>query len=408
MFVFITFLSALLAGGYHYELYTWNSKQENILIKNGTLFDAKSGDTRANPGILITSGIIQCIGAQCEVPVGVKTIDATGKSIMPGLIDLHGHFFSSSSTHSHFIKMLWEQIRFLPKARAELIESGITSYRSLGDISPQIFDLKHALKSNRLAGPRLFISGPIFTVSGGHPTQRKDISPWVMKNMTFQSDDPEQVIAKVLQLAQLGTDGIKVVYQGYADHEGDVAMPRMSLDTLKAISQTARDNGMWVAVHSGSASETLEAVDVGISTIEHGIRHGNLINNTLLERVVDKNVVYVPTLGREPQGHLNISRLISANVLIGVGTDSPVRENGKSSYYQELKRLVDAGMSAKEVILAATKNGAQALKMSDKLGTIESGKYADLLIVDGEPWNNITDIEHVTTVIIDGRIAHSQ
>lgn len=410
VFIFILFLlilSGLLLGAlYHHELYTWESSENSLWIKNGELFDGTSDTHIANPGILVHNGLIQCMGDNCNVPADIKVIDAFGKSIVPGLIDLHGHFFSSRhpSSYDGMIGSIWDQIRFMPASRESLLQSGITSYRSVGDVAPAIFDLKHKLNSFEIAGPRMFISGPIFTVDGGHPTTRKDIPAWVLEQMTVRSDNPNFVTQKVKELAEKGVDGIKVVYQGHVENTNDISMSRMSKETLSAIITAAKENDLWVAAHTGSQSETIEAINAGITTIEHGIRHGNLIRQATLNKVIANNIVYVPTLGREPFGHLNISALSDANVLIGVGTDGPIKESNGISYYNELKRLVKAGLSDTDALIAATRNGAIGLKQLDNIGTIEQGKYADLLIINGKPWENIEEIEKIDTVIISGRI----
>ncbi|MBA6232495.1 MULTISPECIES: amidohydrolase family protein [unclassified Colwellia] len=120
---------------------------------------------------------------------------------------------------------------------------------------------------------------------------------------------------------------------------------------------------------------------------------------------MSNNIVYVPTLGREPQGHLNIAALNQSGVMFGVGTDSPVEMNDGNSYRNELSRMVNAGLSDVEALIAATRNGAIALGKSKELGTIEVGKFADILLIDGQPWQDITELKNVEMVILSGRIA---
>ncbi|ESP90666.1 MULTISPECIES: amidohydrolase family protein [Pseudoalteromonas] len=407
VFLIISGLALVLA--YKHDLYTWEKPQQNMWIQGGTLFDATSEFATSNPGILVTDGKIACLGESCNVTEKTLIIDATGKSIMPGLIDLHGHFFGGKeqSKHDNMLNTIWAQLRFLPSVRQDLIQAGVTSYRSLGDIAPAIFDLKKSLSQDKLAGPRLFVAGPIFTVAGGHPTQRKDMPAWVLKQMTFQSDSPEQITTQIEQLMSQGIDGIKVVYQGHTDSVNDIEMPRMSRETLATITSLAEKNGLWVAAHTGGQNETIEAINTGVTSVEHGIRHGNIIRQETLDAVTNNQVTYVPTLAREPKGHLNIPHLAQSDVMLGVGTDSPVKVHGQYSYHMELKRLVDAGLSDTQAVIAATRNGAIALKKSKQLGTIEQGKLADILIINGYPWDNISDIEKIDTVIINGRIGYS-
>ena len=223
--------------------------------------------------------------------------------------------------------------------------------------------------------------------------------------MTVQSDDPIYVKQQIATLAKEGIDGVKVVYQSHTNSEGVVTMPRISNETLQAITSAAREHGLWIAVHTGTPEETDEAIAAGITTIEHGIRHGNLIEAKTMQKIIDNNIIYVPTLGREPQGHLNIAALNQSGVMFGVGTDSPVEMNDGNSYRNELARMVNAGLSDVEALIAATRNGAIALGKSKELGTIEVGKFADILLIDGQPWQDITELKNVEMVILSGRIA---
>jgi len=411
LFIYFIFLSIFITGivmfAYQKDLYVWDNPQQNMWIANGQLFDGTSEKAIKNPGILVSNGKVACIGSTCKMPADVIHIDASGKGIIPGLIDLHGHFLSAKAegTKQSIPEMIWDQLRFLPSVRRELIAAGITSYRSLGDVMPAIFMLKQELNAQNIAGPRIYIAGPIFTIKGGHPTQDKRIPSWVIERATVQSDDPVYVKQQIAALAKQGVDGIKVVYQSQTNEHGIVTMPRISKETLQAITSEARKHGLWVAVHTGTPKETDEAIAAGITTIEHGIRHGNLIETKTMQKIVENNIVYVPTLGREPQGHLNIVALNRSGIAFGVGTDAPVEMINGNSYRKELSRMVNAGLSDVKVLLAATKNGAAALGKSNELGTIEVGKFADILLIDGQPWHDITDLKKVDMVILSGRIA---
>jgi len=329
-FIYLSLLIFIITGSfiisYQNNLYVWESPQQNMWISNGQLFDGTSEQAINNPGILVENGKISCMGSSCKVPQNAILIDATGKGIVPGLIDLHGHFLSAKAegVEQSVPAMIWDQLRFLPSVRRELIEAGITSYRSLGDVMPAILQLKQELDEQNIAGPRVFVAGPIFTINGGHPTQDKRIPSWVVERATIQSDDPVYVKKQIDSLAKQGIDGVKVVYQSHTNRKGVMTMPRISYETLQAITSSARKHGLWVAVHTGTPAETNEAIEAGITTIEHGIRHGNLIDSKTMEKIIENNIVYVPTLGREPQGHLNIAALNQSGVAFGVGTDSPV------------------------------------------------------------------------------------
>ena len=383
-----------------------------IFVRGGTLFDGTSTRPRPNPGIVVRGGKISCIGVACEASADAIEIDATGLAVVPGLIDLHIHFMATTRDNADLSlpRLIWDSIRFRPDVRRKLLKAGVTSVRDVGGPQDVMFDLKGKLSNGEIAGPRMFIAGPIFTAPGGHPTYGGN-DPNRMRvggDMAFQSDDPEAVRREVERLAERGVDGIKAVFHGVVSDTGDVLQPTLSAATLEAIIETANAHDLWVAVHVGPRSEAGIAAELGATTVEHGVRNGNLVDEETLRRLVETDVVYVPTLGREPEGHLNIPALYEAGVTIGVGTDTnnPEMSYGES-YHQELRRLVDAGMPASAVLLAATRNAARGLGASAELGTLEPGKFADILLVRGEPWLDIGHLRNIDTVIQNGKIVVS-
>lgn len=383
---------------------------EEMYIYGGMLFDGVDGEAIPNLGILLKDGVIFCIGRSCEASTKAISIDATGLSILPGLIELHGHFFAQTKENAELSipAFIWNTAQAKPDVRRKLLEAGVTSFRSVGDPRDAILSIKTSLENGELGGPRLLVAGPIFTAPGGHPAIRgQDPNIGGIGGlMTFQSDDVSAVQNEAETLASQGVDGFKAVLHGVVSGDGEVALPTLSLATLSAIAEVAKSNNFWLAVHVGQTSQhVIDAVNAGASSIEHGVRGGNLINEEALELLVNNKVVYVPTLGREPLGHLNIAALYDAGVIIGVGTDTnnPEMSFG-DSYHIELSSLVDAGLPPNEALLAATKNGAYALRKSDHIGTIEEGKFADLILVEGAPWEDITELRNVVITIQAGHI----
>jgi enamidase len=287
----------------------------------------------------------------------------------------------------------------MPDRRRESLEAGVTSVRQLGDPSDTILEVRRMLEAREIAGPRLFVAGPIFTAPGGHPALGgRDPNPSGLGGfMTFQSDDPAAVRAEIARLASRGVDGIKAVLHGAVSEDGKRVLPTLSDETFEALIAEAKAHDLWVAVHVGPAHQTGQAARAGATTVEHGVRSGHRIDEATLQALVDNGVVYVGTLGQEPDGHLAIPALYAAGVLLGVGTDI-------DDYHDELGRLAAAGVPPAEVLIAATRNGARALHRDADLGTIERGKFADIVLVRGTPWTNIADARNVVAVVQDGRI----
>lgn len=370
---------------------------QEIAIRGGTLFDATGTEPRPNSLVVLRDGVIACIGAECAASEDALEIDATDLAILPGFIDLHRHFFGSREQRS-LLAQIWDSARMMPAKRRALLEQGITSIRQLGDPRDAILDVKRMLAAREIAGPRMFAAGPIFTAPGGHPAYggRDPNSSGVGGPMTFQSDDPAAVRAENSRLAARGVDGIKAVLHGNVSADGRV-LPTLSDATFEALVAEARACGLWVAVHVGPAQQTALAARAGAATVEHGVRQGNRIDETTIRALLDNDVIYVATLSMEPDGHLAIPALYEAGVLLGVGTD-------EADYHDELARLVAAGVPAADVLIAATRNGARALRRDAELGTIERGKLADIVLVRGTPWTNITHAREIAVVIQGGYV----
>jgi enamidase len=287
----------------------------------------------------------------------------------------------------------------MPAKRRELLEAGVTSIRQLGDPRDAILEVKRMLGARELEGPRLFVAGPIFTAPGGHPAYGgRDPNPSGVGGLfTFQSDDPAAVRAEVALLASQGVDGIKAVLHGSVSEDGQRVLPTLSEATFEALVAEAKAHDLWVAVHVGPAHQAGQAARAGATTVEHGIRSGNTIDEADLKALVDNGVVYVATLGHEPDGHLAIPTLYAAGVVLGVGTD-------EGDYHDELGRLAAAGVPSADVLIAATRNSARALHRDAEIGTIEQGKLADVVLLRGTPWIDIADARNVVAVVQDGYV----
>lgn len=401
--------SVVLYFQYEKDLYVpSDSHVTDIMLRGGTLFDGIKTMPIPNPGILIRDGKISCISEHCEPRIDAIEIDATGNAIVPGLIDLHIHFMATTAENVDLSvpRLIWNTARFRPDVRRKLLEAGITTVRDVGGPQDAMLDLKRMLANAELAGPRMNVVGPIFTAPRSHPTRdgKDPNNSGIGGKMTFQSNDPASVRREVNRLAKRGVDGIKAVLHSTAA-DSEQPLPTLSRSTLNEIIQTAKENNLWTAVHVGPQGDTGIAAELGATTVEHGVRMGNLIDDETLRSLLENDVVYVPTLGREPLGHLNIPALFENGVAIGVGTDTNNAEMSfGESYHLELEHLVEAGLPPADVLIAATRNGARGIGSLDDLGTIEVGKYADLLIIQGEPWIEIKDLRKIKAVILDGRI----
>lgn len=274
--------------------------QGRLVIRGGTLFDGTGASPQPGALIVIEADRIACVGTDCGIPEDARVIEADGLAVLPGLIDLHIHFGAPAGQdlERSFPSLMWDYARQRPGVRRAFLEAGVTTIRSVGDVVGtfgSILDVRHQVASGQLAGPRVYAVGPLFTAPEGHPagTIYKG-NPFLIENATRQVADPEEARIEIRELAGKGVDGIKAVYDGFGGR-----IPRLSLEVLQAIAEEAHRQGLWVAVHTGSAQEVYEAVRAGADTIEHGPLDGSSLDAETIALMRSRDVTYVPTLAVE-------------------------------------------------------------------------------------------------------------
>jgi imidazolonepropionase-like amidohydrolase len=413
-----------------------------LIIRGGMLFDGTGQPPRENVTIVIEDERIRQIGTEPVSMTPATIIQASGLAIVPGLIDLHVHFGALLRPDTSWVpRWLWHLVLenwlaplLLHRRLGGYLAEGDTTLRSLGDVIDAPGDvllLRQQQALGHLRGPRLVTVGPVFTAPDGHPvgTMARG-NTQVQEKSARQVTDPEIARDEVRQLIKRGVDGIKVIYDGGGGH-----LPRLAFPALTAIVQEAHQQGVWVAAHTGSAQEVDEVVQAGVDTVEHGARDGSVLLPETLEVMRTRQVTFVPTLvaynwlarlrgvkrrppffSREVWQRMrqlierltpevmrtiqeNVQAAYAAGVPIGAGTDV-----GQPMLHRELKLLVEAGLSPEAALLAATRTAAQALHMDEMLGTIVPGKCADLVLLEGRPWEQIAAIDAIRCVIQAGRI----
>ena len=228
---------------------------------------------------------------------------------------------------------------------------------------------------------------------------------FLVENGTRQVTDSETAVNIVNELAALGLHGIKAVYD---DQNGSI--PKLKGDILQTIIEAAHQKNLWVSVHTGTTSDVKEAVEWGADMIEHGA--GDPLDSAIIALLKEKGILYVPTLVsaeanldgefQESIPFKNVQKLIEAEVALGVGTDVYEQMEFGSSLLRELELLVEAGLSPEDVLRAATSQAALSLKLDNLIGNIEAGKRADLILLDGKPWEDISTLRKPKTVIQAG------
>ena len=396
----------------------------DILITNARIFDG-NGTTLHQGSIAIADGRITSV---TDISVGTPAliqIDATGMTVMPGLIDTHRHLLLSLMLDESFASSpstealdRWVE-REIPQALRQYLESGITTVLATADFFPTIVEIQRRVARGELLSPRLFVAGAAFTAPDGHPAVTIcQADPWCRAHFAVETDDEDTARAKVREQVAAGVDVIKVVYDGSRGAKLDDAV-------FRAITDEAQRSQIPVVVHTLSVEDMIKAVDLGASRLVHTPVRGGIFGTEASRALIDAGVPIATTIsplapvaddteavhtpwGEEytpsteallEQGLSNVRQLWDDGVVVAFGTDLPRSPSEDLDF--EVRTLSDV-LSSKEILQALTRNAAEFMNLAADLGTLEKGKIADVLIVEGDPLADVSRLADVRVVIKDG------
>jgi imidazolonepropionase-like amidohydrolase len=407
-----------------------------LAITNGTIIDGLGGDPRTGMTLLIENERITALGRQSEVaiPRGAQVIDAMGGSILPGLIDTHVHFTMEFPDVLRGL-LTPPSLRLLlaiPRMRATL-EAGVTTVR---DAAGAPAGLKMAVERGIIAGPRMQVAISLISQTGGHGDgfypccadigffggSFTDIPNGV-------ADGVEEVRKAVREVLRAGADWIKLATTGGVLSTSDApTSSQLTVDEIATAVYEAAAQEKRCMAHAQGSQGIKNALQAGVVSIEHGV----YLTEELIDMMLRQGAYLVPTLIAPlsviefSQGHPDLlppmmaikavsvveahqksfRMAVEAGVKIAMGTDSGVGRHGENG--KELQLMVKNGMTPMQAIQASTAEAAQLLHLKDELGTLEVGKLADVIIVDGDVLNDIASIANpanVKLVLKDGLAA---
>jgi imidazolonepropionase-like amidohydrolase len=395
-----------------------------IAVKAAHMVDVRGGALVDNAVVLISGDRITAAGANLAIPPGAEVIDLGNKTLLPGLIDTHTHITGNPEDSGYGIIAKSIPRIALTGARNALVtlRAGFTTIRDVGADGYTDIGLRDAINDGDVPGPRIAASGPPLGITGGHCDDTLH-APQYNSSALGVADGVEEALKVTRRNIKYGADVIKICATGGVLSFGDD--PRTSqytLEELKAIIGDAHRLGRKAAAHAHGGDGIKLSVLAGVDSIEHG----SYIDDEGIKLMKEHKTYLVPTLylgnwlieNAEaiklpkplldkakvvlPQARVNIGRAIKAGVPIAFGTDAAVYPHGLNA--REFAVLVKLGMTPIQAIRTATLNASDLLGWSDKVGTIEAGKFADLIAVDGEPLKDVKVLEQVQWVMKGGAV----
>lgn len=411
-------------------LFTASLAAQKTYIWCGTLIDGQANEPRKNMTIIVENNKISSVEAGFARPgINDKSIDLKSKTVTPGWIDMHVHLEHETNPNRYMETFTYNPADFAfqsVKFSEVTLMTGFTTVRDLGGTGVNIA-LRNAINKGLIKGPRVYTSGKSIATTGGHadPTNgyRKDLmgNPGPTEGVANGADDCRQAVR---QRYKDGADLIKITATGgVLSVAKSGTNPQFTEEELKAIVETAKDYGFKVAVHAHGAEGMKRAIRAGVNSIEHGsfmddeaiqlfkqygtwyvptITAGQSVGDSAMKPGYYPPVVVPKALEIGPKIKSTFAKAHKAGVKIAFGTDAGVYKHGLN--WLEFVYMIESGMSAMEAIKSATINAAELLGEKDRLGSIEAGKLADIVAVDGDPTKDPTVFGKVVFVMKDGII----
>jgi imidazolonepropionase-like amidohydrolase len=398
-----------------------------VAVHAGRLIDGTSTTVRERVTVLIGGGKVISVQDGFQASTGVRVIDLRTSTVMPGLIDAHTHITFEGQGNAIVRAVTETPLDDAVKSTVyatRTLEAGFTTIRNVGAEGGADVALKRAIESGLVEGPRIWTARTTLSITGGHGDQgglRPDlwVAPTWMDGIVDSADEARKAVR---YQHKYGADLIKITATGGVLSIGDSGDAQQFTDEeMRAIVEASHLLGMKVAAHAHGKKGIEAAIKAGVDSIEHGTysdaatfalfkEHGTYLVPTILAGKTVAEMATVP-------GYLHptvqakaarigpliqdmFKRAYAAGVKVAFGTDSGVSNHGENA--REFQYMVEAGMPAIEAILAATRAGADLIGASDRIGSIQAGRFADLIAVAGNPLTDISEMRKVTFVMKGG------
>ncbi len=404
------------------------STAEPVAIIADRVIDGVGSAARANTVVVVDGERIVAVGDRSVIPAGATVIELPGRTLMPGFINCHEHplMYGDDYQNAHLqASSAYKALMGLAALQRQLL-AGWTTVRVMGDADVHYAnqDIRRAVESGVFIAPRLTGAGHYISITGGGGDVNYFSPEQTVIADGLVADGPEEIRKAIRQEIKYGSDWIKLLvtgaYQSVGDDPRNVAF---SPEELEAAVSEADRHGVPVAAHAHATDGIKQAVAAGVRSIEHG----TFIDDEGIRMMAAKGTFLVPTIyvgdyytegdklrAQDKQDDYAthqrakfldaVGRAHKQGVKIAVGVDLGGYMTDPVVFVREMAVLVEAGLTPMQAIQAGTRVGAELLRWDDRLGTVEPGKFADLVAVAGNPLDDMKALEHVEFVMIGGNV----
>ena len=396
---------------------------EITAIRAGKLIDGIGDSAADNVIILITGDRITDVGTDVRIPSNATVIDLSGYTVLPGLIDTHSHILLTPENPAGspvlYKSIPYRTVEGVLAVKLNL-EAGFTTLRDIDSEGANFADvgIRDAINDGLIPGPRLQVATMALSITGGHMNVT-GLAPHIeVPQLATIADTPYEQIKEIRRQIKYGADWIKLYATGTLRHinrETFEPLNQVTLEEVKMIVAEAKRWNIPVSAHAYGGEGATNAILGGVRSLEHGFA----LTDEQLQMMVDNGTywsptltVYLPSNPREEndpftrrivESHKDtFGRALKMGVKIAFGTDVGGFEHGKGA--QEFKLMVDYGMTPMQAIKSATMTAAELMRLEKSIGSIETGKYADIIAVRGNPLDDITILENVAFVMKGGMV----
>ena len=406
------------------------------ILKAARLIDGNGGPIAEQAAVMLHGDTISQIGTQetVQAPEGasVREVDYGDATILPGLVDSHVHLIGIGDGRAgDELVTLPDEVLTVQAAQnvRRHLYSGVTTVRDCGAKNRTTFLLRDAVEMGIVPSPRLVLAGRPVAIIGGH-----------LSYFGIQATGEDECRAAVRQLIKEGADFIKITATGGSTRTSFSLRPSFNVDELSAICEEAHKFGKHAAAHCASSQGMANVLDAGIDTIIHGVHKeadgSDVYRPEITEKIAEQGVYVNPTLGGAvtrirmlenasslspaEQADLdmmrqasevrmeNVARMVDAGVIMSAGSDTAWGFYQMGDFQTEIEAHAMAGMSNMDAIVSATRDAARSCWIDDSVGTLEQGKQGDVLVVSGNPNQDINALRNVADVYLAGNLVDRQ